>query len=91
MGKIINVDSVSIPAISSGVLGFPKEKCAETIIKRVAQWFALQLKIAEDMAKKQNIDTQTALSRVTKLTKVRLCNFDNQTVQVFAKELNKIS
>jgi len=43
------------------------------------------------MAKKQNIDTQTALSRVTKLTKVRLCNFDNKTVQVFAKELNKIS
>ena len=44
MAKLIKVDSVSIPAISSGVLGFPKEKCAETIIKRVAQWFALQFK-----------------------------------------------
>jgi len=43
------------------------------------------------MANNQGIDTQTALSRVTKLTKVRLCNFDNQTVQIFVKELNKIS
>ena len=36
MAKIINVDSVSIPAISSGVLGFPKEECAEIMIRRVA-------------------------------------------------------
>ena len=50
MAKLIKVDSVSIPAISSGVLGFPKDECAEIIIKRVAQWFALQFKLAEDMA-----------------------------------------
>ena len=40
MAKILAVDSVSIPAISSGLLGFPKEECAEIMIKRVAQWFA---------------------------------------------------
>ena len=84
MAKIIKVDSVSIPAISSGVLGFPKDECAEIIIRRVAQWFALQFKLAEDMTRDNGIDIQTALSRVTKLKKVRLCNFDNQTVQVFA-------
>ena len=84
MAKLIKVDSVSIPAISSGVLGFPKDECAEIIIKRVAQWFALQFKLAEDMARDNGINTQTALSSVTKLKKVRLCNFDNQTVQVFA-------
>jgi len=41
MAKLIKVDSVSIPAISSGVLGFPKNDCAEIMIRRVAQWFAL--------------------------------------------------
>ena len=84
MAKLIKVDSVSIPAISSGVLGFPKDECAEIIIKRVAQWFALQFKLAEDMTRDNGIDIKTALSRVTRLKKVRLCNFDNQTVQVFA-------
>ena len=36
MAKLIGVDSVSIPAISSGVLGFPKNECAEIMIRRVA-------------------------------------------------------
>jgi len=39
MAKLIKVNSVSIPAISSGVLGFPKDECAKLIIKRVIQWF----------------------------------------------------
>ena len=49
IAKLINVDSVSIPAISSGVLGFPKDECAEIIIRRVAQWFGLQAKLAKDL------------------------------------------
>jgi O-acetyl-ADP-ribose deacetylase (regulator of RNase III) len=36
MAKLVGVDSVSIPAISSGVLGFPKDECAEIIIRRVS-------------------------------------------------------
>ena len=36
MAKLVEVDSVSIPAISSGVLGFPKNECAEIIIRRVS-------------------------------------------------------
>ena len=36
MAKLINVDSVSIPAISSGALDFPKDECAQIIITRVA-------------------------------------------------------
>ena len=44
LAKLTKVTTLSIPAISSGVLGFPKDKCAEIIIRRVAQWFALQFK-----------------------------------------------
>ena len=42
MAKILDVGSVSIPVISLGVFGFPEDECAEIMIKRVAQWFALQ-------------------------------------------------
>ena len=41
MAKLIKVDSVSIPAISTEVFGFPKNECAEIMIRRVAQWLAL--------------------------------------------------
>ncbi len=33
---------------------------------------------------------EKALSLITKLKKVRLCNIDDEIVQIFAKELNKI-
>jgi O-acetyl-ADP-ribose deacetylase (regulator of RNase III) len=78
--KACNVDSVSIPAISSGVLGFPKDECAKIMIRIVSQWFGLQSLLADDIEKKEKITSQKALSRVTKLRKVRLCNFDDITV-----------
>lgn len=80
MAKLLNVDSVSIPAISSGGLGFPRDKCAKIMIKRVAQWFALQKKMAENIEMQYQIDPQTALDQVTLLRKVRLCNYDDKTV-----------
>jgi len=56
MAKILNVDSLSIPAISSGVLGFPKKECAEIMIERVAQWFALQKQAADNVEKSHRLD-----------------------------------
>ena len=56
MANILNVDSLSIPAISSGVLGFPKDECAKIMIKRVAQWFALQKQTADNIEKDFKID-----------------------------------
>ena len=90
MAKILDVDSVSIPAISSGVLNFPKDKCAEIMIKRVAQWFALQKEEADKLERDFKIEAQEALNQVTRLRKVRLCNLDDDTVGVFVKELNKV-
>ena len=82
--SVTKLDLVSILRISSEVLNFPKDESAEFIIRRVTQWFILQNKLEEEIANNQGINSQTALSHVTKLTKVRLCNFENPTVQVFA-------
>ena len=34
MAKIIGAESVSIPAISTGIFSFPKELCAKIMIER---------------------------------------------------------
>jgi len=36
----MHLQSISIPAISSGIFGFPKEKCAQIMIEMVVQYFA---------------------------------------------------
>jgi O-acetyl-ADP-ribose deacetylase (regulator of RNase III) len=36
MANLIGAETISIPAISSGALNFPKKKCAEKMILRIA-------------------------------------------------------
>jgi len=35
----LGLKSISIPAISSGIFGFPKKRCAEIIIKTIVEFF----------------------------------------------------
>jgi hypothetical protein len=39
MAKLIGAESVSIPAIGTGIQSFPREVCASIMIERIAQWF----------------------------------------------------
>lgn len=61
--------SISMPAISAGIFGFPKERCAEIILSNIAAYL------------QANPDTS--------LKEVRLCLFDQPTVDVFLKEFER--
>ena len=68
----IECESVSIPAISSGIFGFPKPLCAKV--------FYASLKRFVRAVKQQNA--------TLKLKTVRLTNFDNETCQIFRDEFD---
>ena len=38
MARYLDCESVSIPAISSGIFGFPKDKCADIMIVNSINW-----------------------------------------------------
>ena len=65
--------SVSIPAISSGIFGFPKPLCAQVFFSVLKMYVAKALKAGEQL----------------ELENVRLCNFDTETCTIFAKEFIK--
>ena len=70
MAATLEVESVSIPAISSGIFGFPKDRCAEIMIDTIEKYVVLA---------KSNEEYK-------KLNKVRLTNFDNETYFTFRHE-----
>ena len=65
--------SISIPAISSGYFGYPKEHCANIIFKGLKEFV--------EVSKKQE--------QALVLTKVRLTNIDNPTCKVLVEEFDK--
>jgi O-acetyl-ADP-ribose deacetylase (regulator of RNase III) len=63
--KELGVESVSVPAISSGIFGFPKDKCAEILLTNSVKMALL------------------GSEQTGSLKKIRLCNFDSETVNEF--------
>ena len=42
MAEFLEVEKVSLPAISSGIFGFPKYLCAKVMLTKAVQWCAFQ-------------------------------------------------
>ena len=70
----LGLESVAIPAISSGIFGFPKPLCAKVLFK-AAEDFVLNIKAS-------GLDPLKAV----KLRRIRFTNFDTETTNVFEKE-----
>ena len=70
----LECESVAIPAISSGIFGFPKPLCAKVLFK-AAEDFALNIKAS-------GLDPLKAV----KLQHIRFTNFDDETTTVFQDE-----
>ena len=65
--------TVSIPAISSGIFGFPKPLCAQVFFLVLKMFVAKTIKAGETL----------------KLEHVRLCNFDTETTVIFREQFMK--
>lgn len=65
--KELGLKSISIPAISTGIFGFPKERAAKIFEKAI-----------KDFIQKENGG----------LKLIRLCNIDEETTEIFAKNIN---
>jgi O-acetyl-ADP-ribose deacetylase len=42
LAELYNLETVSMPAVSSGIFGFPKDKCADILLKTSAEFFDLK-------------------------------------------------
>jgi O-acetyl-ADP-ribose deacetylase len=72
--------TISMPAISSGIFGFPKDKCANILVEESKNFL---------QGNNDNRSNNNALS--TTLVIIEFCVFDAETLDYFENELAKIS
>ena len=56
----LGVASISLPAISSGIFGFPKERCAEILLSTAREWLEAHPDSCLAQVDMVNIDDATA-------------------------------
>ena len=62
------LETISLPAISAGIFGFPKDRCAEILITNIVEYI------------ESNPDST--------LNEIRICLFDNPTLETFKDAFN---
>ena len=75
--------SISMPAISSGIFGFPKDRCARILVEESKTF----LEGNNNNTQNSNISNNNTQS---KLHIIEFCIFDNETAVHFEKELANI-
>jgi len=65
------IKSISLPAISSGIFGFPKDRCAEILVSNIIEYLSS--------------------NEESSLSEVRICLFDNPTLEAFKKAYQAIA
>ena len=65
IAELYNLTSLSMPAVSSGIFGFPKPQCAKILMETCIEFL-----------RQDDVELQ----------KIVLCNFDDETYQIFLKQ-----
>jgi O-acetyl-ADP-ribose deacetylase len=76
--------SISMPAISSGIFGFPKDRCARILVEESKTFLEGNNNNNTQNSNISNNNTQS------KLNIIEFCIFDNETAVHFEKELANI-
>ena len=71
--------SISMPAISSGIFGFPKDKCAKILVEE------------SKMFLQGNNDYSSNNNTLSRLDIIEFCIFDDKTLEYFENELANVS
>ena len=79
--------SISMPAVSSGIFGFPKDRCARILVEESKTFLEGNNNTQNSNISNNNISNNNTQS---KLHIIEFCLFDNETAVHFEKELANI-
>lgn len=84
--EILQCESISIPAISSGIYGFPKDRCAYLMMEAAMNFFkSTSVTITEE----QDIREGNQYLHKNYLKTINFCNLDESTVKYFVAEFDR--
>ena len=69
--------SISIPAISSGIFGFPKDRCAKILVEE-----------SKTFLQGNNNDNTSTNNTIATLDIIEFCIFDNETLVCFSNQFD---